>query len=375
VWTNAAANTVTLDSEIEYSSHSADTRVEFAGGDFIGAPIQEAMAIIWFDTEQFIDITIEANRRKFIDANQMPVALGPDGSLPTGTAPQVYLDNPLSTFHRNRGTSVDFTVFGTPANWTGNDIVPVGGSAGPAGIYAVDFQPTGSEGGLNRSKSVMGNLTNSKVGLISLWFNYQGSGEQVITAFDRATVSPLFEVKVTAAMQIALSGLAGSTTPVAIDFLSDPATLVEVNTWHHFMAAWNTNTSTFTAYLDGTDIYTNADTLTVADEVIAWARSASDVWEIGGGTNITTPWQGYMAQIYIQTEETLDLTVAANRALFITAAGGPVALGITGMTPTGTRPMIYFDNPAADFHISRGLIGNWTVSGSLDDAATNPAGV
>jgi hypothetical protein len=40
--------------------------------------------------QEFLDISIEANRRKFITAGLKPVDLGPTGALPTGTAPLCY---------------------------------------------------------------------------------------------------------------------------------------------------------------------------------------------------------------------------------------------------------------------------------------------
>lgn len=60
------------------------------------------------DTAAFFDLSVEANRRKFIDAAGDPVSLGNNGELPTGTPPQVYLamlDGPLPiSFLTNRGS-------------------------------------------------------------------------------------------------------------------------------------------------------------------------------------------------------------------------------------------------------------------------------
>ena len=69
------------------------------------------MAEFYF-TNEFIDLSIEANRRKFIDASLKPVDLGSDGSIPTGTAAIVYFNNPTVTWHTNKGTGGGYTEVG-----------------------------------------------------------------------------------------------------------------------------------------------------------------------------------------------------------------------------------------------------------------------
>lgn len=109
VWTNTTA--LINNAAIEYSRTGCE--VQIAGGDLIGAPWRECLAQVWFDSNNFLDITVESNRRKFISSSAGPISLGPDGSLPLGTAPLIYLDNPYDLFRFNRGTGGDFTVFGT----------------------------------------------------------------------------------------------------------------------------------------------------------------------------------------------------------------------------------------------------------------------
>ena len=55
-----------------------------------GNIFEGALADLYFSTE-FLDLTVEANRRKFIDAAGSPVYLGDNGELPTGTASIIYL--------------------------------------------------------------------------------------------------------------------------------------------------------------------------------------------------------------------------------------------------------------------------------------------
>jgi hypothetical protein len=46
--------------------------------------------LYWDTGRPFLDLTVESNRRKFIKANLAPADLGTDGSLPTGSQPQIY---------------------------------------------------------------------------------------------------------------------------------------------------------------------------------------------------------------------------------------------------------------------------------------------
>lgn len=60
----------------------------------------------------FLDITVEANRRKFIDALGKPVGLGADGSLPTGSQPEIFAED--GNIGNNLGSGGNATVTGTP---------------------------------------------------------------------------------------------------------------------------------------------------------------------------------------------------------------------------------------------------------------------
>jgi hypothetical protein len=75
-----------------------------------------SLAEVYFAPGQYLDFSIEANRRKFITAAGKPVHLGADGSLPTGTAPIIYhhLDDgeAVANFANNRGIGGNFTITG-----------------------------------------------------------------------------------------------------------------------------------------------------------------------------------------------------------------------------------------------------------------------
>ena len=72
--------------------------------------------IVWFDATTNLEFNTESVRRKFADANNVPVYLGANGELPTGTAPILFLGyDDFGNWPRNRGTAVTtFTENGTP---------------------------------------------------------------------------------------------------------------------------------------------------------------------------------------------------------------------------------------------------------------------
>lgn len=78
------------------------------------------LADFWLDFGTYIDLSVEANRRKFVGANAASsVDLGADGSGPTGASPIVYFSKRGSDsnddFVTNKGTGGGFTLTGALA--------------------------------------------------------------------------------------------------------------------------------------------------------------------------------------------------------------------------------------------------------------------
>jgi hypothetical protein len=71
------------------------------------------MAEVWISFTDYFDLTIAANRRKFIRGSGKPQFLGANGERPTGTSPAIYMKGPASAFASNLGTGGAFNVHGT----------------------------------------------------------------------------------------------------------------------------------------------------------------------------------------------------------------------------------------------------------------------
>lgn len=81
-----------------------------------GLKLNGCLAEVLFHTT-YIDLSVEANRRKFIKSNGKPADLGADGSTPLGVQPLVYLHlddgEAASDFRTNLGSGGNFTITGT----------------------------------------------------------------------------------------------------------------------------------------------------------------------------------------------------------------------------------------------------------------------
>lgn len=73
------------------------------------------IAQFYLNLSTSLDLSVEANRRKFITNTLKPVNLGPSGERPTGSSPIIFLEGVVSganSFETNKGTGGGFTVSG-----------------------------------------------------------------------------------------------------------------------------------------------------------------------------------------------------------------------------------------------------------------------
>lgn len=106
----SAIDTVTT---YDNTSHMSFSAIETTIGNSIGGgtdfDYEGDIADFWLDFGTYVDLSDAANRAKFISSNGMPMYLGPDGSLPFGFAPDVFLSGNTDDWHLNKGTGGDFT--------------------------------------------------------------------------------------------------------------------------------------------------------------------------------------------------------------------------------------------------------------------------
>ncbi len=100
-----------VDAPIDYATTTPDWGVGAfpTGIDHFDGCLSE----LYFNSTEYLDLSVEANRRKFITAGKKPVFLGADGSRPTGTQPIVHLRGPAADFVTNLGSGGNFIVNGS----------------------------------------------------------------------------------------------------------------------------------------------------------------------------------------------------------------------------------------------------------------------
>ena len=106
------------DDNIDYdlSGRGAGNDNVSVGANIDGADkLDGKMSDLWFNTS-YIDLSVEANRRKFITSGGEPVNLGSDGSAPTGTQPVLFLSGDSTDFVTNKGSGGGFTENGALAD-------------------------------------------------------------------------------------------------------------------------------------------------------------------------------------------------------------------------------------------------------------------
>jgi len=83
------------------------------GANFLSGTLSE-----YYFTNEYLDISVAGNRRKFDDGSAAPghpVNLGTTGNLPTGTSALIYLHNPYTSFGTNNGSVGGWSTNGTLA--------------------------------------------------------------------------------------------------------------------------------------------------------------------------------------------------------------------------------------------------------------------
>jgi hypothetical protein len=153
---NDTLNFVDLDHNIGRGKATA------ANSQFVGD-----MADLWLDFGTYLYVSSMDVRRKFISPAGMPMYLGADGSIPTGSAPDVFLSGDVIYWQSNKGTGGDFNVNGTigyAATQPADDILVTASTApdlttGLAGHWSFD-EGSGTSAGDSSGNGNTGTLTN-----------------------------------------------------------------------------------------------------------------------------------------------------------------------------------------------------------------------
>lgn len=94
---------------IDYTVTNWSVGALTGGANFFTGAIAEL-----YIANEYLDISVEANRRYYISAGGRPVGLGISGNIPTGTSAIVYMRTRANNAGINSGTGGDFEIQGAP---------------------------------------------------------------------------------------------------------------------------------------------------------------------------------------------------------------------------------------------------------------------
>jgi hypothetical protein len=156
--------------------------------------------------------------------------------------------------------------------------------------------------------------------------------------------------------------------------VSTAASVLAASGWQHVIGSFDlTDTGKRHVYVN--DVSDLPTITTYTDDTIDFTNADVAIGANGDGTNKLN---GDLAEMWFTTTY-IDLSVTANRRLFIDSRGKPVNLGQSGQKPTGTSPLLYlgghsrYNGLTSAWNTNRGTGGGFTVTGALSDAATNPS--
>lgn len=202
-------------------------------------------------------------------------------------------------------------------------------------------------------------------GLASVWFKNDDTSWNATTralfAFSVGSTEVLSAI--TASSGRITVRVNNNTATDTISFQAASGVPFAIGTWYHLLVSWGGGT---------VRVYVNGGAMgTIAYSTIDMNGQNISRVGIGARANGANFWKGDLAHEYITVNQTLDLTVTANREKFA-LAGDPVDVGSDGSTPTGTAPEWYYDGDAPAWS-NRGTAGDVTLTGTLDASSTVPS--
>jgi alpha-tubulin suppressor-like RCC1 family protein len=352
---------------VTWTTYTVGSTIDFTASDHgIGSVpsggvdrFQGDLADVWIDIGTYIDFSVPANRAKFRSTSGMPMYLGMDGSIPTESAPEIFLTGDTASWETNKGSGGGFTENGaltTAASQPGTKVYAMNG---------VTFD--GANDYLTRGADLTGNADSNKV-TGSFWVRRNGGIGSVM--YIQANTSARVYVTLAADNTVNIHG--ENTGGTAVLDLRTTSTITDAN-WHHILFSIDlSSTASRHIYLDGVAETLNVTTYNTAGTIDFTRNDHSIGATIAGGNKLN----GDLADVWFDFGTYIDLSQPANRDKFRHSSGLPVYLGTDGSTPTGAAPEIFLTGATVSWESNQGLGGSFTENGALTDAGTAaPTGV
>ena len=225
----------------------------------------------------------------------------------------------------------------------------------------------------HRSGNLSG-VSDSSLAIVSFWLNitslHAGTHREQHYVLQATTYGGI-QVSVTNSHEVLIQGYKRSAFPYSnqrIVTLQSNVNAVSPGSYYHVLGAWDTRSN-------------------LAANRHLYLNDVSNIVSISNGqispVDYTNPTEWYVSQpnsffihgclseLYVNTDEYLDLSITSNRRKFIDAAGYPADLGDDGSLPTGNKPAIYA--PDGNPVTNKGYGGNFTLVGSVGVCSEAPA--
>jgi len=372
---------INIDEDLNYQTGSW-TQGQQALGFPQTNPLDGCLSEFYFNTDERIDITLAANREQFRSASGDAVNIGGDGSGPTGSQPAFYAAN--GELNPNAGYVPDLPVIaGEVLNCA---TVPT--KVAPPFIATAREWDGATRN--RRSGSVPTGVTDTRTGILSFWVNADTIGtpeDLIMMCVDQIGGGAI-------GLQLRRTNFSGgkivmnmaTTSGASAITMNNGGTMI-VDTWHHFLYAWEyifpaDSAANFKLYFDGVQQLDGVGGANITqgstDEDIGWA-ARGNAWTQGsaganfdgGGFGGPRFFDGCLSNFYLNIDEHLDITIQANREKFRDGSGNPVFLGADGSIPTGNQPAFYAAN--GELNTNDGYAEDLPViTGAVTDCADAP---
>ncbi|MBL4888465.1 MAG: hypothetical protein JKX97_00415, partial [Candidatus Lindowbacteria bacterium] len=165
--------------------------------------------------------------------------------------------------------------------------------------------------------------------------------------------------------------LKNSSSTTVVSKQTAASTFVD-GTWYAIQISGDLSSGSpvFHWFVDDSQVtFTGTETLTGSTDV-GWAvaEKMGLMCESNGGGDF----DGSLANLYINSAEFVDISVAGNRLKFSNTDTTQVDMGSDGSTPTGTSPLFFFDGALAGWSTNKGTGPSGTDDGTLISASSLP---
>ena len=320
--------------------HSIGANYNDSAGEFKGR-----LAGVYLD-HTYRDLSVESNRRDFIDENGLYV------TPPTSGIISVPMDDPTDP-GKNNGTGGDFTLNGVVAQ----------SNRGPQQYNSAASTFDGSADYLSLPN--VSGMSNSKTLNVSFNFKMETpSTGNIFSLYNSGGVKTL-EVRIDFFGGNWRLSLGGRSSSSEILFATIGLRDYPNNKWQNYSISLDmANTSNRLVYIDGVD-YTSQ---------VTWSTYSNAEFNLNGKSEVMRESSSYvggeLSDLWFNTSY-IDLS--SDNPFYDTETNKPKFLGESGELPTGSNPLIYLPLKASDAGNNLGTGGDFTVNSGPYTGARGPS--